>query len=170
MARLIAQTPELAGQIYELDSPLLTFGRAEDNVLSIPHGSISSHHGEFRLDGSDYRLVDIGSTNGSKVNDAPVTNHLLRHGDLVMLGNALFEYQSQAPTTAAPTAPLPPSGERIALGMNQSGVGRPASFVNLVAISKPSKSGGKKLPLLLIIGIVVVLLAGGYLAYSTFMS
>jgi len=170
MPRLIAKTPELAGQIYELDSPLLTFGRAEDNVLCIPHSSISGHHGEFRLDGSDYRLVDIGSTNGSKVNDAPVTDRLLRHGDLVMLGNALFAYESQAPASAAPAAPLPASGERIALGMNQSGVGRPASFVNLVAISKPNKDGRSKFPLLIIIGLLLALLGAGYLAYSTFMS
>ncbi|MDR1191485.1 MAG: FHA domain-containing protein [Verrucomicrobiales bacterium] len=167
MARLVAKSPELAGQIYELDSPLLTFGRAEDNVLCIPHSSISSHHGEFKLDGGDYRLTDTGSTNGSKVNDTPVTDRLLRNGDLVLLGNALFAYESDAPVSNTPAAPPPLAGERIELGLNQSGLGRPASFVNLVAIGKPAKITGAKLPPLLIAALVIFLAGAAYLVYAT---
>ncbi|MDR2463351.1 MAG: FHA domain-containing protein [Verrucomicrobiales bacterium] len=168
MAKLIAKSPELAEQVFELDSPLLTFGRVEDNVLCIPHGSISSHHGEFRLDGTDYRLVDTGSTNGSKVNDVSVTNHLLRHGDLVLLGNVLFVYESAAPENNASAAPLPRAGDRVELGANQSGVGRPATFVNLFAISKPSKTDGGRIPLILITAAAIALAGAAYLAYTTF--
>jgi hypothetical protein len=167
MAKLIAQSPELAGQVYELDSAVLTFGRAEDNVLCIPHGSVSSHHGEFRLDGGDYRLVDMDSTNGSKVNDEPVTDRLLSNGDLVMLGNMLFIYESSVPAGAAPAAPLPAAGDRIELGGARDGVGRPASFVNLAAVAKPDNSGGAKLPAAVILGILIALAGAGYLVYRT---
>ncbi|MDR1304094.1 MAG: FHA domain-containing protein [Verrucomicrobiales bacterium] len=167
MAKLIAKSAELAGQVYELDSPQLTFGRAEDNVLCIPHTSVSSHHGEFRQEGRDYRLVDLGSTNGSKVNDLPVTDRLLRPGDLILLGNALFAYESDTPATPL-AAPPPVTAERVELGRNQSGVGRPASFVNLVTISKPAKDRSARLPVLIIVGLVIALAGAGYLAYVTF--
>jgi hypothetical protein len=167
MAKLVAKSPDLAGQVLELEGSVITFGRGDDNVLCIPHASISGHHGEFRLDGADYRLIDIGSTNGSKVNNDQTTDRLLSNGDLVMLGNMLFAYEADAPVTAA-AVPLPTSSERIALGLNQSGSGRPSSFVNLSAIAKPSKSKGAKLPLMVIVGVVVALAGAAYLAYTTF--
>ena len=172
MPRLIAKNPELAGQVFELDSPLMPFGRSDDNVLCIPHSSISGSHGEFRLEGKDYRLVDTGSTNGSKVNDTPVTDRLLNNGDMVMLGNALFVYETEAGAPAAAASSLPPpapaDGKRVTLDAHHVGAGRPASFVNMVAVSKPDQTGTGKMPILIIAAIVIALSGAGYLAFATF--
>jgi len=172
MPRLIAKNPELADRVFELDSPLMPFGRSDDNVLCIPHSSISGQHGEFRLEGKDYRLVDTGSTNGSKVNDTPVTDRLLNNGDMVMLGNALFVYETEAGSSAAVTSsslpPAPEDGKRITLDTHHIGAGRPASFINMVTISKPDQTGAGRMPILIIAAIVIALAGAGYLAFATF--
>lgn len=52
-----------------LESPVVTLGRAPDNQVVIGDAKASAHHAELRSDGQGYSLVDLGSTNGTFVND-----------------------------------------------------------------------------------------------------
>jgi pSer/pThr/pTyr-binding forkhead associated (FHA) protein len=52
---------------YELNQERMSVGRADDNHIVIPDGSVSSHHGEFTFDGSSWAFTDTGSTNGTKI-------------------------------------------------------------------------------------------------------
>ncbi len=51
----------------ELDQERMSVGRAEDNHVVIPDGSVSSRHAEISFDGSSWTLTDTGSTNGTKI-------------------------------------------------------------------------------------------------------
>jgi hypothetical protein len=65
----------------------LTIGRATDNDLVAHDSRVSRHHG--RIDGRRGTLVysDLGSTNGSRVNDVAVTEVVLGVGDRLEVGD-----------------------------------------------------------------------------------
>jgi len=109
------------------DGPLLDFapldlpagqarriGRSPDNDIVVPHLSVSSHHAELRATASGYRIVDLGSHNGTFVNEQRVTAAALAEGDTVGFGDATFRLagrelrELEAPTEARmPPAPEP---------------------------------------------------------------
>lgn len=77
-----------------LDLPLepVTFGRdgAAEIVLDSEH--VSREHARIERDGVSRYLQDLDSTNGTYVNDKPITRHRLRSGDLLQVGEMLFRY------------------------------------------------------------------------------
>ena len=48
--------------------------------------TVSRRHAEFRLDGGDFQVVDVGSLNGTYVNREPVDSATLANGDEVQIG------------------------------------------------------------------------------------
>ena len=73
----------------------LTIGRDPERDVMVDLDGISRQHCRILLrDGSAY-LEDTGSTNGTRVNDTQATAHeecMLRSGDLVDLGEAVFKF------------------------------------------------------------------------------
>lgn len=74
----------------EFDGSSLTIGRAADNDLVLTDGRVSRHHA--RVTGRRGTLVytDLGSTNGSRVNGAPVGELVLGAGDRIELGDTVL--------------------------------------------------------------------------------
>jgi len=64
-----------------------SLGRALDNEVVLESNDVSRRHARLEPAGSVLRLVDLGSTNGTRVNGKRVAEHLLREGDLVELGS-----------------------------------------------------------------------------------
>jgi pSer/pThr/pTyr-binding forkhead associated (FHA) protein len=63
-----------------------TIGRLPDNTVSIDNPAVSNRHARIVRDGDQFVLEDLKSTNGTFVNDAPVTRHTLKNGDTVLVG------------------------------------------------------------------------------------
>jgi hypothetical protein len=78
--------PDRSSRTIEFDGRPLTIGRASDNRLVLRDGRASRHHA--RIDGRRGTLVltDLGSTNGSFVNDRRVESIALGEGDRIRLG------------------------------------------------------------------------------------
>lgn len=87
MPRIQFTTPDGASGTLELDAERMSIGRADDNQLIIADDSVSSHHGEFAFDGSSWAFVDLGSTNGTKVDGNRVETVQLAPGAPFQLGN-----------------------------------------------------------------------------------
>jgi pSer/pThr/pTyr-binding forkhead associated (FHA) protein len=164
MPKLISKSPEFEGKVFDLSGDVVTVGRSDDNQIQITHPSISSNHAELRESSGDYQLVDLGSTNGSRVNDEKTEEAVLRNGDVVMLGNILFSYESEVTIEAAP---LPDAETRVDLTAS-SGAGRPTEFKNLAPIKKVKNSGGG-FPLPILLALLFALAGVGYLAYVVFL-
>src|SRR5262249_25608126 len=64
----------------------------EECELPIPHPSISRQHARIEPVGDGYRVVDLGSTNGTFVNDRPVSTGRLVDGDYLRVGDRLFRF------------------------------------------------------------------------------
>lgn len=75
-----------AGTLLPLDH-YTTIGRGSDNLLVIDDGFVSTSHAELAFDAGDWWLMDLRSTNGTFVNDAPIRNRtLVQDGDIVQFG------------------------------------------------------------------------------------
>jgi predicted component of type VI protein secretion system len=83
----------IAGTAHELTEPIVTIGRAPDNGIVVADASVSGHHAQLELAGDTYRLKDLDSTNGTRVNGLPVTETTLRFDDRIRFGGveATFE-------------------------------------------------------------------------------
>ncbi|MDX6766088.1 MAG: FHA domain-containing protein [Candidatus Methylacidiphilales bacterium] len=162
MPKLIVKSPEFAGVVFDLNKPSVTIGRGEeDNTYALAHPSVSTRHAEFRLESGDYRLIDLGSTNGTRVNDERITETVLRNQDVVMLGNMLMTYESE---TSAAAAPMPVAETRVSLPIGAQ-TGRPANFKNLAPFPKPRKSAGG-FPMLVLVAFLVALGGAGFLIFK----
>ena len=82
--------PDGAEFLCEFDGSSLTIGRGPDNDLVLADGRVSRHHA--RVTGRRGTLVytDLGSTNGSRVNGAPVGELVLGAGDRIELGDTVL--------------------------------------------------------------------------------
>jgi len=63
----------------------LVIGRDPECDLCIASAQVSGKHCELQLEGSAWRVVDLGSKNGTQVNGASITQRILNHGDRLTL-------------------------------------------------------------------------------------
>ncbi len=85
--------------LCEFDGSSLTIGRGPDNDLVLADGRVSRHHA--RVTGRRGTLVytDLGSTNGSRVNGAPVGELVLGAGDRIELGDTVLVVEATGDAT-----------------------------------------------------------------------
>jgi hypothetical protein len=119
MPRLI-----ISGTAHELTEDLITIGRGPDNMIVINDPSVSTHHAQLHGAGETYRLKDLDSTNGTRVNDLPVGETALRFGDRIRFGAAEARYEPDV----SGSQPLPRPEKIIACSADLSAV--PADFIN----------------------------------------
>ena len=70
-----------------LDTDLITIGRAEDSIVQLPSGSVSSHHATIKARPDGYYVQDLGSRNGTRLNGAEVEEAMLSDGDRIAFGD-----------------------------------------------------------------------------------
>src|SRR5437867_10348139 len=82
------------GRVYrELPVPV-TIGREEGNTLRLNDERVSRFHAKVQVDGDDYILTDLESTNGTRVNGTSIQIRRLRIGDRVGVGRSLLLFGS----------------------------------------------------------------------------
>ncbi|WP_256646860.1 GGDEF domain-containing protein [Thermomonas paludicola] len=71
-------------------------GRSPESDLVIAHNSVSRRHCRIRRDGSQYRLTDLGATNPTRLNHAPLDADVeLADGDQITVGESILKFISQ---------------------------------------------------------------------------
>lgn len=81
---------------FPLFKKRLSIGRTVDNDIQLQAPYISRRHAVVVIDGDVTRIVDWGSRNGVYVNSRQVTEHFLRSGDVVTIGDARFRYEEMS--------------------------------------------------------------------------
>jgi pSer/pThr/pTyr-binding forkhead associated (FHA) protein len=77
-----------------LDAPRIVIGRGEGCEIRLPDPSVSHRHASIRQRGSDYVVVDEGSTNGTFVGPvrlSPQAPRMIRSGELLRVGRIWLE-------------------------------------------------------------------------------
>lgn len=97
--RLTVYFPEDSPTTHEFVDNKLTVGRLGDNDIVVDQVSVSSHHAEIVDHGGSVVLTDLGSTNGTFVNDEQVTGERhMQNGDDIYFGTvrALFSEEQSS--------------------------------------------------------------------------
>jgi pSer/pThr/pTyr-binding forkhead associated (FHA) protein len=85
-ALLVVKRGPNAGSRFLLDQDTTSAGRHPDSDIFLDDVTVSRRHAEFRREGRDFIVVDVGSLNGTYVNREPVDNAVLASGDEVQIG------------------------------------------------------------------------------------
>jgi diguanylate cyclase (GGDEF)-like protein len=90
---IVIYGPEL-GKRVQLGTAPFEIGRSSKNDLFIDQESISRHHARITYDGTHYWVADLGSTNGTFVNDDVIRDQRLRDGDQVRVGRSILKFMT----------------------------------------------------------------------------
>ena len=115
----------MTGRTHDLKVDKTTIGRVEDNLFQIAEPSVSSHHCEVLLRGSEVIVRDLNSTNGTRVNGLRIVETKLQNGDQVRVGSVEIRFESDAKKTSQP---LPPTQTSIDLSQVGTGSTPPPTF------------------------------------------
>ena len=87
---LIVSGPDAEPKLYELRGERVGLGRELDNQIRLKLNEVSSSHCEFRrLAAGGYEVVDLDSTNGTRVNGKTVESRVLADGDRLLIGEVV---------------------------------------------------------------------------------
>ena len=113
MAKLVILNQGMTGRTFDLQIERTTVGRVEDNTFQIADASVSSHHAEILLRGSDIVIRDLNSTNGTFINNEKISEVALKSGQTLRFGQVELKIDdgqpasAPAPVSAAPAAAAP---------------------------------------------------------------
>ena len=92
--QLVVTAGGLAGTRISLDGRPILIGRADDSTLVLDDDYASTRHARLGLQGGDWFLEDLGSTNGSRLNGHRVEgSEVLKPGDEIELGTTIVRFE-----------------------------------------------------------------------------
>lgn len=92
MAKLILNFNGDVVREYKLDKDIISIGRKADNDIHIDNLAVSSHHAKILTILNESFIEDLGSTNGTFINDNKITKHALQNGENIVIGKHEIKY------------------------------------------------------------------------------
>ena len=89
-----------------LDKKNLLVGRANECDVVLPLRTVSSQHCRLMLHDGYWRVKDLDSRNGTRVNNVKVDEHVVEPGDMIALANHKYELR-YSPSDLGATGPPP---------------------------------------------------------------
>lgn len=77
-----------------LGEQIVTVGRMPTSTIVLADPNVSRNHAEIRPVGDGYVVVDLGSTNGSRLNGVRVASEELHDGDELTFGNTKIRFEA----------------------------------------------------------------------------
>jgi pSer/pThr/pTyr-binding forkhead associated (FHA) protein len=87
----------------------VVFGRAPGVTIPLPYAKVSARHARLFRDGENYRLEDLGSTNGTRLGSrklSPRVPETIAFGELIDMGGVQVCFEGESPDTVAVSAAL----------------------------------------------------------------
>jgi hypothetical protein len=169
---LVMRTGPNAGVTYPLEGAEIYIGREAVNGVAINDTEVSRKHAKLSLHGSTYVIQDLGSTNGTFVNNERITGtQVLNTGDTVRLGeNISLIYEASYDPGATIIAAQPPkTAVRVQKAVQAQpaavpqaptpGSSRQVPVIPLPAAEPAVKKGGKVVVLIILAIVVCLILA-----------
>ncbi len=165
--KLIILSEQFRGKSFELINDKYSVGRVDQREICIKDPTVSTYHCEFIKKGATYTIKDCQSTNGTRVNNIPITGEQdLQSSDILQVGGVeiLYDCEDKTVTTALKTQ----------TGINLQGAQVGISTVKEMSNFSPfasSKRGAKSQKLMIVIVallIIVILALLGYLVKLMF--
>ena len=77
-----------SGRTFRLQRGSNLLGRGQDAAFRLPDTGVSRQHADIHCEGREAVLTDLGSTNGTTVNDGPIQDWQLADGDVIRVGHS----------------------------------------------------------------------------------
>ncbi|MCP4086403.1 MAG: FHA domain-containing protein [Actinomycetia bacterium] len=90
-----------AGSRFELSDDVTTVGRHPESRIFLDDITVSRRHVEITTAGDGYRVRDVGSLNGTYLNQQRVEEADLHNGDLLQVGRFKFHFHLEPSSTAS---------------------------------------------------------------------
>ncbi|OGV55596.1 MAG: hypothetical protein A2017_14685 [Lentisphaerae bacterium GWF2_44_16] len=153
--KLIILSEQLRGKSFELTKDLYTVGRSDERDICIKDPTVSTYHCDFIKNSVSYTIRDNHSTNGTRVNNVPITEQELQNSDILQIGGIeiLYDCDDKSVTTVM----------RTQTGINLEGTDLGISTVkkmdNFSPFARDAKKGTKtqKIVLALVVALVAVI-------------
>jgi len=129
--KLTVMRPDMPPSAYDLEEEYTHVGRAAGNEIPLPYPSVSNRHCIFILSGPDIVLRDLNSSNGTLVNNQPITETVLRPGDLIQVGDVQIKFEPGIKRPKLSTHVPPPRDTEAPVPVPVSGLGYSRSTVKL---------------------------------------
>src|SRR5271154_6868341 len=78
------------GKRFELKAKPMALGRDQSNPIRLHDTEVSRRHAEVRPSDNSFRIIDLGSANGTYVNGQAIDQAPLRSGDRLQLGQTVM--------------------------------------------------------------------------------
>ena len=93
--------PDMGFKFRIKPTAIARIGRETDNEVVLDDKATSRHHAQIQFQDGKYVLADLGSANGTLLNDQRVTESALSDGDLIKIGQnvilaSILESSAQA--------------------------------------------------------------------------
>src|SRR6185436_14887298 len=84
-----------SGERVTLGDRVVTIGRLPDCTIALPDANVSRKHTEVHHRGNAFVIVDLGSTNGTKINGTRIDGErTLADGDIVSVGSTHLRFEA----------------------------------------------------------------------------
>ncbi len=103
MSKLILTLDGAVIREYPIEKDSLSIGRKHGNDIQLNDLTVSGRHALIVSMGEHIYVDDLGSTNGTLMNGARISKTLLKHGDVIQLGNYQFTFYDDTETEYEPT-------------------------------------------------------------------
>ncbi|PKO15571.1 hypothetical protein CVU37_12095 [candidate division BRC1 bacterium HGW-BRC1-1] len=96
MPRLIVESGADAGMVYILRDEAVTLGRSASCTIQMADKRASRHHTVLRMQRNSYVAEDLGSKNGTLLNEDPLVGRvLLKSGDRLQVGDTVLVFERE---------------------------------------------------------------------------
>ena len=82
------------GRRIEIGETPLVIGRMPECDVALSDPNVSRRHAEVRRQGTGFVVVDLGSTNGTRVNGAQIKERVLNNGDEITVGASKLRFEA----------------------------------------------------------------------------
>ncbi|MGD8526610.1 MAG: FHA domain-containing protein [Thioalkalispiraceae bacterium] len=103
MSKLIQTLDGAVVREHEIDKDSISIGRKHGNDIQLNDLTVSGRHALVTSMGEHVYVDDLGSTNGTLLNGARVAKSIIKHGDVIQVGNFQFTYFAEEDTEYEPT-------------------------------------------------------------------
>lgn len=86
-AMLVVKRGPNIGAKFALNEPVMSAGRHPASDIFLDDITVSRRHAEFRSESGEFRVVDLGSLNGTYLNRGAIDSAVLANGDVLQIGN-----------------------------------------------------------------------------------
>ncbi len=98
MAKLLLKFSGMVLKDISLNKPVVTIGRKMDNDVVIDNLAVSGHHAQVVEENGTFFIEDLGSTNGTFLNETKIAKQRMQPGDQIRVGKHILVFEDESAT------------------------------------------------------------------------